>query len=102
MFAALVHTPPNISVHRNYSSKCIFQGYKLKNLVHACSVMPNSANPWTVACQAPRSMAFSKQEYWSGSPCSPPGDLPNPGMEPVSLSSPALTSRFFTLKGSIS
>ena len=40
--------------------------------------------PWTVACQAPLSMGFSSQEYWSGLPCPPPGDLPNPGMEPGS------------------
>ena len=41
--------------------------------------------PWTVAHQAPLSMGFSRQEYWSGSPCPPPGDLPNPGTEPRSL-----------------
>ena len=39
---------------------------------------------WTVACQAPLSMGFSRQEYWSGVPCPPPGDLPNPGIEPQS------------------
>ena len=39
----------------------------------------------TVACQAPMSMGFSRQEYWSGLPCPPPGDLPNPGIKPVSL-----------------
>ena len=38
--------------------------------------------PWTVAHQAPLSMGFSRQEYWSGLPCPPPGDLPNPGIEP--------------------
>ena len=38
---------------------------------------------WTVALQAPLSMGFSRQEYWSGLPCSPPGDLPNPGIKPV-------------------
>ena len=42
--------------------------------------------PWTVACQAPLSMGFSRQEYWSGLPFSSPGDLPNPGIE---LGSPA-------------
>ena len=49
--------------------------------VHAYSVMSDSATPWTVACQAPLSMGFSRQEYWSGLPCPPPGDLPNPGIE---------------------
>ena len=40
------------------------------------------ATPWTVACQAPLSMGFSRQEYWSELPFPPPGDLPNPGIEP--------------------
>ena len=52
--------------------------------------------PWTVACQAPLSMGFSRQEYCSGLPCPPPGDLPNPGIEPVSLTSHALAGRSFT------
>ena len=51
---------------------------------------------WTVAHQAPLSMGFSRQEYWSGLPCPPPGDLPDPGIEPVSLMSPALAGGFFT------
>ena len=42
---------------------------------------------WTVAHQAPLSMGFSRQEYWSVLPCSPPGDLSNPGIEPMSLAS---------------
>ena len=41
--------------------------------------------PWTVAHQAPLSMGFFRQEHWSGFPCPPPGDLPDPGMEPVLL-----------------
>ena len=45
---------------------------------------------WTVAHQAPLSMGFSKQEYWSGLPCPPPGDLPDPGIEPSSPAFPAL------------
>ena len=40
--------------------------------------------PWTAACQAPLSMGFSRQEYWSGLPCPPPGDLPHPGIKPAS------------------
>ena len=54
------------------------------------------ATLWTVACQAPLSMGFSMQEYWSGLPCSPPRDLPNLRIKPESLMSPALTGRFFT------
>ena len=42
------------------------------------------ATSWTVACQAPLSMEFSRQEYWSGWPFPSPGDLPNPGIKPVS------------------
>ena len=52
--------------------------------------------PWTVAHQAPLSMGFSRQEYWSGLPFISPGDLPDPGLEPASLASPALAGRFFT------
>ena len=48
---------------------------------------------WTVACQAPLSMGFSRQEYWSGLLCPPPGDFPDPGMEPTSLTAPALAGR---------
>ena len=51
---------------------------------------------WTVACQAPLSMGFSRQEYWSGLPCPPPGDLPHPGVEPMSSMSPACGGGFFT------
>ena len=54
------------------------------------------ATPWTGACQAPLSMGFFRQEYWSGLPFPPPGDLPNPGTEPMSLESPALAGGFFT------
>ena len=54
------------------------------------------ATPCTVvACQA-LSMGFSRREYWSGLPFPPPGDLPNPGSEPMSSVSPALTGKFFT------
>ena len=59
--------------------------------------MSNSATPWTVARQAPLSMGFSRQEYWSGLPCPPPGDLLNPGIEPVSFMSPTLADGFFTV-----
>ena len=51
---------------------------------------------WTVDRQAPLSIGFSRQEYWSGLPCPPPGDLPVPGIEPAYLRSPALAGGFFT------
>ena len=52
---------------------------------------------WTASHQAPLSMGFSRQEHWSGLPCLPPGDLPDPGIEPMSLMSLALAGRFFTI-----
>ena len=52
--------------------------------------------PRTVAHQAPLSMGFPRQEYWSGLPFHSPGDLPNPRIKPTSLVSPALAGRFFT------
>ena len=51
------------------------------------------ATPWTVACQTFLPMEFSRQEYWSRLPFPIPGDLPNPGIEHVSLESPALANR---------
>ena len=58
-------------------------------LNHFSCVWP-FVTPWTVACQAPLSMRFSRQEYWSGLPWLPPGDLPDPGIEPASLLPPTL------------
>ena len=51
---------------------------------------------WTAARQAPLSMRFPRQEYWSGLLCLPSGDLPDLGIEPMSLTSPALAGEFFT------
>ena len=58
--------------------------------------MHNSATPWTVAHQAPLSIGFSRQEYWSGLPCPSPDDLPTPGIESASLMSPASAGGLFT------
>ena len=55
------------------------------------------ATLWTVACQAPLSMGFSRQEYWSGLLWPPPGYIPDPGIEPISLVSPALQAGFYPL-----
>ena len=52
-----------------------------------------SVTPWTIARQAPLSLGFSRQECWSGLPCPPPGDLPDPGIQSVS---PTFAARFFT------
>ena len=54
--------------------------------------------PWTVDPQAPLSVGFSRQEYWSGLPCPPTGDLPNPG---IKLVSPALGNGFFTISATL-
>ena len=61
--------------------------------VCACLAMIDSVTPWTIACQAPPSVGFSRQEHWSGWPFPPPRGLPQPGMESVC---PALAGRFFT------
>ena len=54
------------------------------------------ATLWTVAHKSPLSVGFSRQEYWSRLPFPPPGDLPDPGVEPTSLTSHALADGFFT------
>ena len=54
------------------------------------------ATPQTVACQAPLSMEFFSKEYWSELPFPPPGNLPDPGIEPTSLMSPALAGPSLT------
>ena len=58
--------------------------------------------PGIVACQAPLPMELSRQEYWSGLSFSPPGDLPNSGTAPASLTFPALTGWFFTISTNVS
>ena len=59
-------------------------------------MIPAAEQGQTVACQAPLSMGFIRQEYWSRLPCPPPGHLPDPGIKPTSPASPALAGRFFT------
>ena len=61
------------------------------------AVSDSFAALWTVDDQAPLSMEFPKQEYWSGLPFPTLGDLPDPGIKPVSLVSPALAGRFLPL-----
>ena len=67
---------------------------------HACACCVLShvrlfATPWTVAHQAPLSKGFPRQEYWSRLPYPPSGDLPDPGIKPMPLASPALAGGFF-------
>ena len=63
--------------------------------VQLLSHVPLFVTPWTAAHQAPLSMRFSRQVYWSGWPFPPPGDAPNPGIKPKFLMSPASIGRFF-------
>ena len=66
------------------------------DLEFLCSAVSYSVILWTVAGQAPLSMEFSRQEYWSGLPFPTPGDLLDPGVKPSSLASPALAEGFLT------
>ena len=65
-----------------------------------CSVEPDSMTPWTIAHQAPLSMGFSRQEYWSELPCPPLGEPPDSGIKPVSPRTPALAGGFFSTESS--
>ena len=100
-----LESPNLIFLHlhiREFSNSQIIVKIKL-SVYESCAVLSHLSHVllfvtlWTVACQAPLSMEFSRQEYWSGWPCPPPGDLPHPGTEPVSLICPALTGGFFTV-----
>ena len=68
--------------------------YMRAKSLQLCPTLCDPVN--TVACKAPLSMGFSKQEYQTGLPCPPPRDLPDPGIEPSSLMSPELAGGFFT------
>ena len=90
-------SPDNITVRGVCSSLAIHRGLASAPLL-VCSVFSHVqlfATPWTVAHQAPLSMGFSRQKYWSGLPFPPPGDLPHPRIKPMSPASPALAGRFF-------
>ena len=63
--------------------------------------MSDSLTPWTVAWQASLFVGFPRQEHWNGLPRPFPGDLPNPGIEPASLISPALAGRLFTARSTL-
>ena len=87
--------PSELLCFRSPSRCCLPKSF----LLFSCSVVSHSLlTLWIIACQAPLSMGFSRQEHRNGLPCPPPGDLPHPGVEPTSLRSPALTHRFFTTR----
>ena len=91
---------PVTRVSSNRKPPLIWQKASLKHCrCCRCSVLSHLwffATPWTVARQAPLSMGFTRQEYLSGLPFLPPGDRPDPGVEPASPVVPTLTGRFFT------
>ena len=74
------------------SSLCVVGVLHAQSLSHVLLFV----TPWTIALQDPLSMEFSRQEYWSGLPLPTPRNLPDPGIKPASLASPALTGGFFT------
>ena len=83
------------------SSQCVFSVLEPSLIYIPVSVCLLScvwlfAAPWTIAHQVPLLMEFSRQEYWNRLPFPTPGDLPEPGIEPVSPASPAVAGRFFT------
>ena len=78
-----------MTIQRNHK-----KGLKSKHGLEA--VVSDSYDSMDCTWPAPLSIGFSRQEYWSGLPLPPPEDLPNPGIEPTSLASPALTGRFLT------
>ena len=69
--------------------------FHCRGIAQSLSHILDSATPWTAACQAPLSMGFSGEEYWSGLPFPPPGNLPDSGVD-KSPASPALGGGFFT------
>ena len=85
---------------RNYLTPSVSSAEAEKPRFGTCvcsvaSVVSHSAMLWTVACQTPLPMGLSRQEYWNALPYPSSGDLPDPGIEPTSLTSPALPGGFF-------
>ena len=85
---------------KKYGGVWYVKSYFAVPVMYACMLSRFScvqlfADLWTRAHQAPLSMGFSRKNYWSGLLCSPPGNLPNPGIGPVSPPSHALADRFF-------
>ena len=86
---------PDVHLEGYSFSPCQATAHQRSNqwfVTHGCvlSRVQLFATPWTVAHQTPLSMGFFRQQYWSGLPCHPPGDLPDPGIEPVSPGAPSL------------
>ena len=92
----LCHFSISSLVEQNHT---IFRAERYTTM-HVCAQLLSCvqllATPWTVAHQAPPSLEFSRQEFWSRVLFPPPGDLLNPGIKPASLASPLLAVRFLT------
>ena len=73
----------NKELNKELHKVCVCVCARVRTHAHSHSVVSDSATLWTIACQAPLSMGFSRQEYWSGLPFPPPGDLSDPGIEPM-------------------
>ena len=94
-----LHTPlPQLSPHTPILAEAHSRAQTRNNLcvLSHFSHIQLFVTLWAVAHQAPLSMGFSRQEYWSGLPCPSPGDLPHPGIESASLTSAALAGGLFT------
>ena len=94
-----LHDSEDISLQEEIEGCSLMLQFKqaagLRALSAVCALSHSSCvrlleTPWTTAHQAPMSVGFSRQEYWSGLPCPPTRDLPDPGIEPVSPVAPAL------------
>ena len=100
MYFESIHFPP--SPHHNLELAACQISPGLQDacvlIASVASVVSDAATSWTAAHQAPLSMGFSRQEYWSGLPCPPQGDLPNPRIKLASSASPALAGGFFTCR----
>ena len=87
-------------MEENYAESCVCvcvcARVRVRACVHSLSHVQLFVTLWTVASQAPLSLGFSQQEYWSGLPF--PRDLHDPGIEPTSPASPALAGRFSTIE----
>ena len=99
---SMINVYPKLNVEKRFGDdeeiRSLFFCFSLSIFSVICVVLhplnhKHFETPWTVACQAPLSMDFSRQECWSGLPFPSPGDFPRQGIEP---SSPALASKFFT------
>ena len=92
----LGHKAVLFAIYINYFHSSALKILMCCSVLICISCVQLFATLWTVARQAPLSMGFFRQEHWSELPCHPPGDLPNPGIQPESLTSPVLTGRFLT------